>query len=94
MYSKYLCQIVHLFFAFPQILFLQYAQKISLQATSPSLSQLISTNSTSNRLLTSPPIWFLYCSQIFFENANHAKDKKGGQYLLAQVPPTYYFVIN
>lgn len=63
-------------FAFPQILFLQYAQKIPLQATFLSLSQLIWTNWTSNHLLTTPPIWFFYCSQIFFENANHAKDEK------------------
>lgn len=74
--SRSICARSCFCFCFPSNIISTICTKISLQATFLSLSQLIWTNWTSNHLLTTPPILFFYCSQIFFENANHAKDKK------------------
>lgn len=63
-------------FPFPQILFLQYSQKIALQATFLILSQLSPNEFDIKSLGNRPAVVFFNCSQISFENANHAKDKK------------------
>lgn len=65
-------------FAFPQILFLQYAQKIFL-ASHVAQSFPAYLNELDIKSFANYPtdMVFFYCSQIFFENANHAKDKKG-----------------
>lgn len=41
-----------------------------------------------------PADMVFYCSQISFENANHAKDKRMRSTSLHMFPPTYYLFIN
>lgn len=70
------CQILFLFFLSLRYYFYNIHKRLRCKPRFLFFPSFLSTNSTLNHCLTAHVYGFFYCSQISFENANNAKDKK------------------